>query len=122
MSIIMSSSNQSFIKRRQRVRTKLKKVSDRNRLSVFKSGRHVYAQIIDDSTSRTLVAASTLDKEIRKQAKSNCNIEFAIKVGKLLADRAEKKSIKLVAFDKGGHKYHGVVKALADEARKKLQF
>lgn len=118
----MSSSNQSFLKRRQRVRTKLKKVSDRNRLSVFKSGRHVYAQIIDDSTSRTLVAASTLDKEIRKPGKSNCNIEFAIKVGKLLADRAEKQSIKLVAFDKGGHKYHGVVKALADEARKKLQF
>jgi large subunit ribosomal protein L18 len=99
----MSSSNQAFIRRKQRVRTKLRKVSDRNRLSVFKSGRHVYAQI-------------------RKPLKSNCNIEFAIKVGKLLADRAEKKSIKLVAFDKGGHKYHGVVKALADEARKKLQF
>ena len=118
----MSSSNQAFIRRKQRVRTKLRKVSDRNRLSVFKSGRHVYAQIIDDATSRTLVAASTLDKEIRKPAKSNCNVEFAIKVGKLLADRAEEKSIKLVAFDKGGHKYHGVVKALADEARKKLQF
>lgn len=118
----MSANNPVFRKRRDRVRTKLRKVSDRNRLSVFKSGRHIYAQIIDDSTSKTLVAASTLDKSIRKPAKSNCNIKFAIKVGKLLADRAEEKSIKLVAFDKGGHKYHGVIKALADEARKKLQF
>jgi large subunit ribosomal protein L18 len=118
----MSANNPVFRKRRDRVRTKLRKVSNRNRLSVFKSGRHIYAQIIDDSTSKTLVAASTLDKTIRKTAKSNCNIEFAVKVGKLLADRAEVKSIKLVAFDKGGHKYHGVIKALADEARKKLQF
>jgi large subunit ribosomal protein L18 len=118
----MSSNNQNFVRRKQRVRSKLRKISDRNRLSVFKSGRHIYAQIIDDQTARTLVAASTLDKEIRKPLKSNCNVEFAIMVGKLLADRAEKKSIKLVAFDKGGHRYHGVIKALADEARKKLQF
>ncbi|PCJ26937.1 MAG: 50S ribosomal protein L18 [Rickettsiales bacterium] len=118
----MSAKNHSFKRRKERVRVKLKKVSDRNRLSVFKSGRHIYAQIIDDSTSRTLVSASTLDKEIRVTAKSNCNVEFAVKVGKLLADRAAEKSINLVAFDKGGHKYHGVVKALADEARKKLQF
>jgi large subunit ribosomal protein L18 len=118
----MSANSPSFRKRRDRVRIKLRKISDRNRLSVFKSGRHLYAQIIDDSTSKTLVAASTLDKEIRKPAKSNCNVEFAIKVGKLLADRAEAKEIKLVAFDKGGHRYHGVIKALADEARKKLQF
>ena len=118
----MSANNPVFRKRRDRVRIKLRKVSNRNRLSVFKSGRHIYAQIIDDSTFKTLVAASTLDKTIRKSAKSNCNIEFAVKVGKLLADRAEAKSIKLVAFDKGGHRYHGVIKALADEARKKLQF
>ena len=118
----MSANNPIFRKRRDRVRIKLRRISDRNRLSVFKSGRHIYAQIIDDSTSKTLVSASTLDKEIRKPAKSNCNLEFAVKVGKLLADRAEEKSIKLVAFDKGGHRYHGVIKALADEARKKLQF
>jgi len=118
----MSANNPSFRRRRDRVRIKLRKVSDRNRLSVFKSGRHIYAQIIDDSTSRTLVSASTLDKELRKTDKSNCNIALAVKVGKLLADRAEKKSIKIVAFDKGGHRYHGVIKALADEARKKLQF
>ena len=118
----MSTNSPVFRKRRDRVRIKLRKVSDRNRLSVFKSGRHVYAQIIDDSTSKTLVSASTLEKEIRIPAKSNCNIESAIKVGKLLADRAEEKMIKLVAFDKGGYRYHGVIKALADEARKKLQF
>ena len=107
---------------RTRIRARVKGTDVKPRLSVFRSNKQIYAQIIDDSTSRTLVAASTLDKEIRKPAKSNCNIEFAVKVGKLLADRAEEKSIKLVAFDKGGHKYHGVVKALADEARKKLQF
>ncbi|MFK7973347.1 MAG: 50S ribosomal protein L18 [Rickettsiaceae bacterium] len=118
----MSSNNPNFVRRRQRVRTKLRKVSDRNRLSVFKSGKHIYAQIIDDVNSKTLVAASTLDKEIRRPAKSNCNVELAVKVGALLAQRAEKQAIKLVAFDKGGHRYHGVIKALADEARKKLQF
>jgi large subunit ribosomal protein L18 len=118
----MSTKNQSFHKRKERVRIKLKKVSDRNRLSVFKSGQHIYAQIIDDVTARTLVSASTLDKEIRKLGKSNCHIENAIKVGKLIGERAAEKAIKLVAFDKGGHRYHGVIKALADEARKKLNF
>lgn len=118
----MSTNSASFKKRSDRVRSKLKKVSTRNRLSVFKSGRHIYAQIIDDATSRTIISASTLDKSIRSLAKSNCSIKFAVKVGKLLAERAEEKAITLVAFDKGGHKYHGVIKALADEARKKLQF
>lgn len=118
----MSKSNLVFKKRRDRVRNKLKKISDRNRLSVFKSGRHIYAQIIDDSTAKTLVSASTLDRSIRKLQKSNCNIEFATRVGKLLAERALESSIKSVVFDKGGYKYHGVIKALADEARKKLQF
>ena len=69
----MSANNPVFRKRRDRVRIKLKKVSNRNRLSVFKSGRHIYAQIIDDSTSKTLVAASTLDKTIRKSAKQYSN-------------------------------------------------
>ncbi len=118
----MSTKNHSFHKRKERVRIKLKKVSDRNRLSVFKSGQHIYAQIIDDVTARTLVSASTLDKEIRKVGKSNCHIENAVKVGKLIGERAAKKAIKMVAFDKGGHRYHGVIKALADEARKNLNF
>ncbi len=118
----MSAKSQAFDKRRDRVRSKLRRITDRNRLSVFKSGRHIYAQIIDDSTSRTLVSASTLEKEIRKVGKSNCNVASAIAVGKLIAERAAAKEIKLVAFDKGGNKYHGVIKALADEARKELNF
>jgi len=119
----MIKNNAVFKKRQNRVRIKLKKTSNRNRLSIFKSARHIYAQIIDDSVSKTLVSASTLDKSLRESDKSNCNnIQFAIKVGKLIGDRAEQKSIKYVAFDKGGYKYHGVIKALADEARKKLQF
>jgi len=118
----MNINNSSFKRRKSRVRAKLRKVSSRNRLSVFKSSRHIYAQIIDDVTSKTLVSASTVDRSIRNLAKSNCNIEYAVRVGQLLADRAEKKSISFVAFDKGGHKYHGIIKALADEARKKLKF
>lgn len=120
----MSENNPAFRnkRRKERVRSKLRKISDRNRLSVFKSGRHIYAQIIDDALGKTLVSASSLDKEIRQNKKSNCNIEIATQVGKMISDRAEAKSIQLVAFDKGGHKYHGVIKALADEARKKLQF
>jgi large subunit ribosomal protein L18 len=118
----MSSKSQSFDKRKQRVRSKLRRITTRDRLSVFKSGRHIYAQIIDDSSSRTLVAASSLEKSIRKIGKSNCNVETAVLVGKLLAQRAASKAIKDVAFDKGGHKYHGVIKALADEARKELNF
>lgn len=111
-----------FKRRAQRIRTKIRLTSGRNRLSVFKSGRHLYAQIIDDSASHTLVSASTLEKAIRKTAKSNCNKEAAIIIGKLIAERAAKKAIKEVVFDKGGYKYHGVIKAFADEARKELSF
>jgi len=118
----MSTRSLSFQRRKSRVRSKLKKVSDRNRLSIFKSGRHIYAQIIDDVEERTLISASTLDQTIRKFGKSNCNIENAVKVGKLIGERASDMAIQFVAFDKGGHRYHGVVKALADEARKFLTF
>lgn len=118
----MNSKINRFNRRKERLRIKLRKISDRSRLSIFKSSRHIYAQIINDTTARTLVSASTLDKEIKKDKKSNCNIESAILVGKLLAERAARKGIKLVAFDKGGNKYHGVIKALADEARKELNF
>ncbi len=118
----MSVKNISFHRRKQRVRTKLREVSDRNRLSVFKSNKHLYAQIIDDETSRTIVSASTLDQEIRKDGKSNCNIESAKKVGMLIGKRGADMAIESVAFDKGGHRYHGLIKALADEARKNLNF
>jgi len=108
--------------RKKRIRAKIAKVSDRVRLSVFKSGKHVYAQIIDDVNSVTIASASTLDKEIRQLKKSNCNKASAIKVGELLADRAAKNNIVDVVFDKGGYKYHGVIKALADAAKKQLNF
>jgi len=118
----MRSSKVKFDIRKSRIRAKLARVSDRVRLSVFKSGKHIYAQIIDDSKSITLVSASTLDKEIRQLKKSNCNVAFASKVGDLIAERAANKGIEQVVFDKGGYKYHGVIKALADAARKKLKF
>jgi large subunit ribosomal protein L18 len=118
----MKSNKVRFLRRKQRVRSKISSVSDRKRLVVFKSGKHIYAQIIDDSLSCTLVAASTLDKEIRQKGKSNCNKVFAAKVGQLLASRAAEKQIHEVVFDKGGHAYHGVIEVLANEARKVLSF
>ena len=118
----MRNSKARFEIRKNRVRTKISKVSDRVRLSVFKSGKHIYVQVIDDAISTTLVAASTLDKEIRKSGKSNCNIDSANLLGELIAAKAAKLGIDKVVFDKGGYKYHGVIKALADGARKKLEF
>lgn len=118
----MSKNRNSFFKRRQRARTKIKLVSDRARLSVFKSGRHIYAQVIDDEISKTIAFASSLEKDINKVGKSNCNIENAVKVGKLIGERASKMGVTKVVFDRGGNKYHGVVKALAEEARKSINF
>lgn len=118
----MRNSERRFEIRKSRIRSKIARVSDRVRLSVFKSGRHIYAQIIDDGNSSTIVSASTLDKTIRKPGKSLCNVELATKVGTLLAERASKKGVTKVVFDKGGYKYHGVIKALADAARKELEF
>jgi large subunit ribosomal protein L18 len=117
----MRSTRHRFEIRRNRTRAKISRVSDRARLSIFKSGRHIYAQVIDDANSVTLASASTLDKEIRQLKKSNCNIDSAIKVGELLAARMSKAEIKTIVFDRGGYKYHGVVKALADSVREKLE-
>lgn len=118
----MRTSRLKFAIRKARVRTKLSKVSARVRLSVFKSGKHIYAQIIDDNQAITVTSASTLEKEIRQLKKSNCNITAAVKVGELIGERAVQKGVQEVVFDKGGYKYHGVVKALADAARKSLVF
>ena len=116
----MRSAKVKFEKRRSRVRQKIAKTSNRVRLSIFKSGRHIYAQIIDDSKSITVASASTLD--VKKLKKSHCNIENAIKVGAEIAKKADSAGIKEVVFDRGGYKYHGVVKALADAAREKIKF
>lgn len=118
----MRTPKHKFEIRRNRVRAKITRVSDRMRLSVFKSGRHVYAQLIDDTKAIVLASASTLEKDLRKSKKSNCNRDTATKVGELIGERAAKKGVKEVVFDKGGYKYHGVIKALADAARQKLQF
>ena len=103
-------------KRTKRIRTKLKKVSSRNRLSVFRSNNHIYAQVIDDSKGTTLVSASTLEKELVKDQKERK--ELAAIIGKVIAKRLIEKGIKDVAFDKGGYKYHGLIKILAAVAPK----
>ena len=91
--------------------------SGRMRLSVFRSSAHIYAQVIDDAKGETVVAASSLEKDMRSGLKTGANIDAAKAVGKTLADRALKKGIKDVVFDRGGYLYHGRVKALADAAR-----
>ncbi|MCC8369618.1 MAG: 50S ribosomal protein L18 [Rickettsia endosymbiont of Oxypoda opaca] len=118
----MHSAKLKFERRQSRVRYKIAKLSNRHRLSIFKSGRHIYAQLIDDSKSITVASASTLDEKIKKLKKSNCNVDNATKIGELIAEKAILKGIEEVVFDRGGYKYHGVIKALADAARKKLRF
>jgi len=102
-------------KRTKRIRTKLKKVSSRSRLSVFRSNNHIYVQAIDDSKGITLASASTLEKDLIKD--QNGRKELAAIIGKAIAKRLIDKGIKEVAFDKGGYKYHGLIKILADSAR-----
>ena len=106
-----------YYKRAKRVRNKIRRVSDRCRLSVFKSNQYIYAQIIDDINGVTLVSASTLEKELRSKLVKTKNIQAASEVGKLIAQRAKAAKIKEVVFDKGAFLYHGSVKALADAAR-----
>jgi large subunit ribosomal protein L18 len=111
-----------FIVRKKRHRYKISLYSSRIRLSVFRSNRHIYAQIIDDAHGKTLVSASTAEFEIKKLNKSNCNIANSMVIGKLIGQRALDLGLKDVVFDRGGYKYHGVVKSLADSAREFLNF
>jgi large subunit ribosomal protein L18 len=90
---------------------------ERARLSVFRSSKHIYAQLIDDASGRTVVSASSLEKDMRGALKTGANTDAAKAVGKLIAERASAKGIKQVVFDRGGYLYHGRVKALADAAR-----
>ncbi len=106
--------NESRLVRHARVRKKISGTPERPRLSVYKSLTGIYAQIIDDVNGKTLVAASTLDKEVKTKAS---NIEAAKEVGALVAKRATKAGIKTIVFDRGGYQYHGKVKALAEAAR-----
>jgi len=106
---------EKFIQRKKRVRTKISRTSLRPRISVFRSNRYLYAQIIDDAKGKTLVAASSREKEA---STLKTNIEKAGIVGEVLAKKAAKAKIKKVTFDRSGYKYHGIIKALAEGARK----
>ncbi len=105
-------------RRQKRVRLFLRRSANgRPRLSVFRSSRHIYAQVIDDLKGETLVSASSLEKTLREAGKTGADIDAAKAVGKLLAERAVKNGVKEVVFDRGRYLYHGRVKALADAAR-----
>ena len=105
-----------FDRRKRRVRTALRaRAAGKPRLSVHRSGKHIYAQVIDDAAGKTLAAASTLDKDVK--AKTGATAEAAAAVGKALAAKAKKAGVSAVVFDRGGFLFHGRVKALADAAR-----
>ena len=104
-------------KKHRRLRHDLRGTAAIPRLAVFRSGKHMYAQIIDDTVGRTLVSASTLQKEVNAELQYTDNVEAAAKVGTVIAKRALDAGIECVVFDRGGYIYHGKVKALADAAR-----
>ena len=107
--------------RRKRIKRRFRDVvhgtSDRPRLTVFRSLRHLYAQVIDDDRGVTLVSASTLDKETSGGLESTANIDAAKRLGEVIAERAKGEGVKVVVFDRAGFKYHGVIRAIADGAR-----
>ncbi|MGI6697895.1 MAG: 50S ribosomal protein L18 [Clostridia bacterium] len=109
--------NEARQKRHRVVRNKIHGSAERPRLNVYRSLNHIYAQLIDDDAGVTLLAASTLDKEVKAEVGKSYNLDAAKVVGKVIARRALEKGIKNVVFDRGGYKYHGKIKALADAAR-----
>lgn len=114
----MLTSNELFERRKVRNRAAIRhKAKGRPRLSIFRSSKNIYAQIIDDVRGVTLAAASTLDADVKGKAKTGADVAAAAAVGKLVAERAVKAGITQVVFDRGGYIYHGRVKALADAAR-----
>ena len=114
----MSDRNALFARRQRRTRHALRQAAaGRPRLSVFRSGKHIYAQVIDDGKGATLAAASSLDKDVKGKLKTGANKDAAVEVGKLIAARAIAAGVKEVIFDRGGYMYHGRVAALANAAR-----
>ena len=114
----LKTSKNLYARRTKRTRFKLRKSANaRLRLSVFRSGKHIYAQVIDDSKGATIVAASSIDKELKSKLGKGTDIAAATAVGKLVAERALAAGLKEVFFDRGGRIYHGRVKALAESAR-----
>lgn len=111
------SKSEARLRKHTRVRKKLSGTTERPRLDVYRSLSHIYAQVIDDTTGTTLVAASTLDEALKGKVKFGGNKEAAKEVGKLVAKKATDKGIKQVVFDRGGYIYHGRIKELAEAAR-----
>lgn len=111
------SKEQSRLRRHVRIRKRLQGTGEKPRLTVYKSLNHIYAQLIDDVAGKTLLSASTLEKDIRTSVKHGGNLEAAKKVGASLAQKAIGKKITTVVFDRAGYRYHGCIKALADAAR-----
>lgn len=105
------------LKRKQRIRKKVAGTQERPRLSVFRSSKHIYAQVIDDVLGRTIVAASTMEKAVKDKSDFENKISKASYIGKLVAERAKEKGVSNVVFDRNGFMYHGRVKALSDGAR-----
>ena len=110
--------SKQIVRRKARIRRTIKAAAGaRPRLSVFRSSKHIYAQVIDDTAGATVASASSLEKDVRSSLKTGADIGAAKAVGKLLAQRAVEKGIANVVFDRGGYLYHGRIKALADAAR-----
>lgn len=121
--IIKPSRAAARVKRHYRIRNKISGTAQKPRLAVFRSNKHMYAQIIDDVNGNTLVAASTLESDIASKVQYTSTVEAATAVGEAVAKKAIEKGITTVAFDRGGYVYHGKIKALAEAAREAgLQF
>ncbi|MEE4605737.1 MAG: 50S ribosomal protein L18 [Desulfobacteraceae bacterium] len=114
----MNIRQQARLKRKKRIRKKIYGTAERPRLSVFRSSRHIYAQIIDDTAGRTIVAASTVDQQAKEAPKFKNKVAAANFVGKIVGERALNQGIKKVVFDRNGFLYHGRVKSLSEGARK----
>ena len=114
----MTRQNNKILRRKGRVRGALRRAAgERKRLSVFRSSKHIYAQVIDDEDGVTVASASTAEKSSREGLKTGASVDAAKAVGKLIAQRAKEKGVKDVIFDRGSYLYHGRIKALADAAR-----
>lgn len=114
---VMDTKKAMRLKRKKRIRKKISGTPERPRLTVFRSARHIYAQIIDDIRGQTIISASTMEKPIREGEKAENKVSSAVHIGKVIAQRAMDKGITTVVFDRNGYKYHGRVKAVSDGAR-----
>lgn len=117
--MISNRNKENYLKRKRRIRTRISGTSERPRLSVFRSARHIYAQVIDDRSQITLVTASSLEKDVKAATKGKKKTEVAEHIGQLIAERCLAEEIKAVVFDRNGFIFHGRVAKLADAARAK---